>query len=857
MNLDTPQSPRAVVPASPFSRPGRLLCLVVAMLLAGCAAQQEGADRHAASFIPPPLFAPPVAGDAAGTVPGSAAPRTDRRLLIGDTPQVPGPARVSTVKPGSPAPVQTDAAVTTLAFDQLPLPTFIQVVFGNILKASFSVDPTVMTRADLVTLRTGQPQTPSQVLETTRLLLKSYGVAVNDMGANVYRIVPDANQSAYLPEIRRGRAQPDIPLPLRPVFSLVELSAVRTGDVANWLKAMFGARLNIQEDGTRNALLLSGQAAEVAAAQEAIQVLDQPLMRARSSQLVTPTSLGVDDLARRLVEILTAEGYAAGVGAAPGLPVSLVPISASNALLLFAVDPEVLAHVVAWAKKLDSLDNDNRRSGNYFSYEVKYADAQALAKTLQELMAGQERTPAPPPGAVVIGVPRQPGRVVVNPATNTLIINTSNADEYAQLLTLMKALDKPSKSVLIEVTVAEVKVGGNNQLGIEWIFGPDAVGSGAVVGGTLGGLSLGTGGLTLSYLNNVGVVRARLNALASDNRARIVSSPRIMARNGEAATIQVGQEVPIVTSQQSSTSGTNVGGSGVILQTIQYRSTGVILRVKPIIFAGRVELDVQQEVSSAAATLTGVNISPTFSTRKIDTKLSIRDGATVALGGLISRVQGSGESGVPLLKDIPFLGQAFRTNTQTSDDTELIVLITPYVIESDLVAEQVTQALRGQLGRWAQPSGGPMPPPKYTTTQPPAVLLQPPSPAANTAAGSADAPYDQRVPAAAAPLVPEAKAPMPADATGGRSSLPATPAPGLAPHTHVTLPQGLSVPGGAAVTDAALLDELKRAGAAATAQGAPAAPAKAASQAQSNRPAQNTPVNGIRKAAQQPGKGEP
>ena len=101
------------------------------------------------------------------------------------------------------------------------------------------------------------------------------------------------------------------------------------------------------------------------------------------------------------------------------------------------------------------------------------------------------------------------------------------------------------------------------------------------------------------------------------------------------------------------------------------------------------------------------------------------------------------------------------------------------------------------------------------------------------------------------------KAPMPADATGGRSSLPATPAPGLAPHTHVTLPQGLSVPGGAAVTDAALLDELKRAGAAATAQGAPAAPAKAASQAQSNRPAQNTPVNGIRKAAQQPGKGEP
>ena len=744
--------------------------------------------------------------------------------MLGGTPPVPEPARLSTVKPASPAPAQPELANATLAFDQLPLPTFIQVVFGNILKASFSVDPTVMTRADLVTLRTGQPQTPSQVLETTRLLLKSYGVAVNDMGANVYRIVPDNNQSAYLPEIRRGRAQPDVPLPLRPVFNLVEMAAVRHTDVANWLKAMFGARLNVQEDAARNALLISGQAADLTAALEAIQVLDQPLMRARASQLISPSTLGADDLARRLVEILTAEGYAAGVGAAPGLPISLVPIPASNSLLVFAVEPSVLAHVTAWATKLDSLENDNRRTGNYFSYEVKYADAQALAKTMQELMSAQASTASEgtqvAPGVRVIGAPppRQGGRFVVNAATNTLIFNTQNPDDYAQLLGIMKSLDKPAKSALIEVMVAEVRLGDSSQLGIEWNFGPDAAGSGSVQGGTSGGLGLGTGGLALSYLNSAGQVRAKLNALASDNRARIISTPRVMARNGEAATIQVGQEVPIITSQQSaSTGGTTAGGSGVILQTIQYRSTGVILRVKPIIFAGRVELDVQQEVSSAAATATGVNVSPTFSTRKVDTKLSIRDGATVALGGLISRTETAGKTGVPLLKDLPFLGQFFRNDTSTGDQTELIILITPYVVENDLVAEQVTQAMRSQLGAWAQPgaaapagSAGQRLPAPWPVPQNEAVAAPEPAPAPAA---------ETVLPRAVAPVAPPPAAPP-------------TPPPAF----NAPRPEAQAVPTGRPVTDPVLLEALRQASRAggAAAQSAKA-PEPAASSANATR----------------------
>jgi len=158
--------------------------------------------------------------------------------------------------------------------------------------------------------------------------------------------------------------------------------------------------------------------------------------------------------------------------------------------------------------------------------------------------------------------------------------------------------------------------------------------------------------------------------------------------------------VPIITSQQTSPT---TGATGSVLQTVQYRTTGVILNVKPVIHSGdQVDLDVTQEVSSAGATSTGVNTSPTFSTRKLQTKLSLKNGATVLLGGLISNNKSQGNAGIPLLKDIPLLGHVFRTDTEKNDRTELIILITPYIIADDNDAAAVTDAFRKQLGGWAK-----------------------------------------------------------------------------------------------------------------------------------------------------------
>ena len=289
-------------------------------------------------------------------------------------------------------------------------------------------------------------------------------------------------------------------------------------------------------------------------------------------------------------------------------------------------------------------------------------------------------------------------RVVVNAATNSLIFQ-GGMEDYTSIVNLLQQLDQPAKAALIEVTVAEVSLTDAENLGVEWALNGTTGMPNTTVGGTLGGLGIGSAGLTLTRLSGLGNPRVILNALASNNRARILSSPKVLARNGETATIQVGQEVPVITSQQTSAA---TGGTG-ILQSVQYRNVGVILKVKPIIHAGdRIELEVSQEVSSAGATTTGVTTSPTISTRKVDTKLSLRDGATVLLGGLMSSTETKGDSGVPGLKDLPAVGQLFRVNNNNNTKTELIILITPYIIADDKDAQGITDAFRNRLGDWAR-----------------------------------------------------------------------------------------------------------------------------------------------------------
>jgi general secretion pathway protein D len=682
----------------------RYLLLGISLLLGACATDKPTA-------IPPALNLPPKLARNS-TLQQESEQARELATRISDTPKPPPAERLQTGNPTPPKPlvVADGKADITLSFDQIALTSFIQVVYADILKKTVTLDPKVIDRKDLVTLRTGAPQTPAQVESAARLLLKSYGIAVIEIG-NTVRAVPDNAALGYLPEIRRGRALPETPPPMRPVFQLVELQAVRNTDVAGWVRAMFGDKVKLQEDPGRNAVLLSGNGDDIAAALEVIQVLDQPLMKGRQSLRISPQFWSADDLAKKLGEILQTEGYGTSTKADSGViqPITLLPVSGANAVFAFSINDKILEHVAAWAKELDR-PNEKGAGLNIFSYQVKYTDAEALAKTLQQLQSGNS------PVSTTNGQPAaqaatRPSQVVVDKASNTLIFTGAN-ENYGGIRNLLQTLDKPAKQALIEVTVAEISLTDNNQLGVEWLVKEAGLNNGGSASyGTLGGLTVGTSGFNFKLLGSAGDLRLVLNALSSSNRASILSSPRVMAQSGETATIQVGQEVPIITSQQVTTTGTGTGNgittgaaTSTVPQSIQYKSTGVILSVKPVIHSGdRVDLDIAQEVSSAQATTTGVSTSPTFGTRKVQTKLSLKNGATVLLGGLMSSNKSEGNAGIPLLKDIPGLGQFFRNDTGKNDRTELIVLITPYIVEDDTDAQTVTDAFRKQLGAWAQP----------------------------------------------------------------------------------------------------------------------------------------------------------
>lgn len=792
-----------------------LTALAPGLLLAACAFPQ--------ATVPQSIERLPSASSEAAAGDGTALASTQEppRLSVTNAPApelktstVPA-GQASSTGPGAPERVAVN-------LEQMTIKAFAQFVFGNLLKKAVTLDSRIDQRNDLITLRTDDPQTPRQIAETAKLLLQAYGVSVTEFDSLV-RVTPADSRTTELPLLRRGRASADTPTALRPVFHLVELEATRSTEMIGWMKTMFGARVEFQDAPSQNAILVSGVPENVTAALEIVRALDQPRMRGRIAKRINPGYLTAVELAARLNEVLTAQGYAVASQASsgPGAAVMLVPVATLNTLFLFTATQAVADHVVRWAAEIDQAP-PSAAVNSLFTFPVRFSDAQSLAKTMSELMAAAAAPTAPTAGQPAATVARAPTRVVVNAASNSIIIQGGTPEDHRQWRGLLAELDKPVRSALIDVVVAEVTLGAKEQLGFEWSAANRQVNNGTVSGGTLGGLGLGTGGLTLSFLNSAADISAVLNFLGSSSDARVLSSPKLLTRNAETATIQVGQEVPIVTSQQGNTTGPTLPVTGV-LQTIQYRSTGVILRVKPVILAGgRLDLDVVQEVSSATETRTGVTTSPTFSTRRVETKLSLRDGGTVMLGGLISNNSSNGNTGIPYLKDIPGLGVLFRAENKSMDRTELILLITAHVLNDDFESEAITDSFRKSLTPWL--SSTPLSGPRLPTAEPiPAALSEPPP--APVAAPLILAPSEPA--ARPAPLIVPLSTPLQPDpevieaprsagqrpASGSGAAAPATgAAPAIAqPKRQPDQAAPTGVLQGTPVTDPKLLEELNRA----------------------------------------------
>ena len=186
-----------------------------------------------------------------------------------------------------------------------------------------------------------------------------------------------------------------------------------------------------------------------------------------------------------------------------------------------------------------------------------------------------------------------------------------------------------------------------------------------------------------------------ISLLQSVTKVNVLSSPELMVLDGQAASLQAGDLVPYLTQTSQSTL---VSGSPVI-NSINYRETGVILQVTPHVGSGGlVTLDVSQEVSAVQPSVTTAGISsPTFSDRAVTSRVAIQDGQTIGLAGLISDSDSHQNQGIPYLKNVPLLGDLFSTQNNQRTRTELLVLITPHVIRTQSDAASLTADLRAEL----------------------------------------------------------------------------------------------------------------------------------------------------------------
>jgi general secretion pathway protein D len=291
-------------------------------------------------------------------------------------------------------------------------------------------------------------------------------------------------------------------------------------------------------------------------------------------------------------------------------------------------------------------------------------------------------------------------RIIPNPFDNSLLVQAT-PQQWAQILHLLDQLDTPPRQVLIDAKIYELDLSGSLAFGLEAFLQQRGITDVANTTQLLGSVNPG---LALTAGMFVGHSRQLLGALTlSDIRSKtkVLSAPSIIATDSIPASINVGTSVPTLSAQAAG--GVQIGGTSSFTQAISQQSTGVALQILARVNAsGIVTMVIDQSVSAPvqtqAASVGGQPIgSPSFSQREVSTQVTVQDGDTIAIGGIILENDSLSTSGIPLLDRIPYLGNLFQTTSLTKARTELIIFLTPRVIYDTNQIQEATEELRQKM----------------------------------------------------------------------------------------------------------------------------------------------------------------
>jgi general secretion pathway protein D len=671
--------------------------LGLALALGACATSDESAGPVAttppAQTEPPPPAAVVIDGE---TSERPVQPKTE--IFAGDDNFV--------AKTPRPRGRQAGGDVI-LDFADAEVKDVVRTVLGDILKVPYSIDPQVTGK---VTIKTSKPLRKEDVVAALETALKVNG-AVIVRADNVYNVVPatEAQRRVDGFEISgsRGARLPGYGI------EVVPLRFVAATEMQKILQPVAPTGGVLTVDAARNLIFLAGTGQERASMLDTIRLFDVDYMKGMSYALVRPEHMEASALADELKRV-----FDQTVGANASL-IRFVPLGRLNTLLVVSPRATYLNEVTKWVARLDVAESGPGRRIYY--YRMQNAKAEDVARSLAAIYGGTvsgaeaapnnggyesappgapppsgTEAPPPPPSSAPPGAGFQRGgngqgpQIALDPSANALIIR-ADATEYASLERFLKEIDVAPDQVMIEVTIAEVTLNDTLKYGVEWFF-RNAKNQTYTLSKT-GDVSSAFPGFAFTY--TVPDIDVAVSALGAVTDIRVISAPKLLTLNNKAATLQVGDQVPVIT--QSAT-GIRDANDLTTVNSVQFRDTGIVLRVTPRIGkSGMVFVDVNQEVSSAIPTTTSGIDSPTIQQRKLSTTVAVADGEAIALGGLIRESGAYGDSGVPVLKDIPLVGKLFSSTSNVEDRTELLIFLRPRIVRNPAEARELTERLRKGL----------------------------------------------------------------------------------------------------------------------------------------------------------------
>ena len=628
---------------------------------------------------------------------------------------------------------------------------------------SVVVDPRVR---GTMNLNTDKPVSRAAAYDQFLATLRLQGFTVVET-AGLYKVVPEADAKLQASRVNAGPVSgPGNQI----VTQIFRLNYETANNLVPVLRPLISPNNTINVNPGNNSLVITDYTDNLQRIARIIAALDVP--SASDLEIIVLKHAIASDivpLVTRLME--SGPAPAAGQGQADtSFKTTILAEPRSNTVIVRTANPARTALARALVER---LDQPGGVSGTIHVVSLKNADATKLAITLRAALSGETRatgtsgTAAPAvstPATAALAASAQPstgGQIQADPATNSLIISAPEP-QYRQLRAVIDQLDARRAQVFVESLIAEVNADKAAEFGIQWqgAFGNKGDHSIGVLGTNFGsGTSANNNiinlaaqgasgtvapgqGINFGVFNKIGgvyVLGFLARFLEQTGDGNILSTPNLLTLDNEEAKIVIGKNVPFVTGQYTNN---NSGGSGSVnpFQTIERKDVGLTLRVKPQISEnGTVKLQIFQEVSSVEPQSINSSTGLITNKRSIESNVLVDDGAIVVLGGLLQDEYAGNEDKIPVVGDVPFFGNLFKSETRSRKKTNLMVFLRPVVVR-DAQASDALSLDRYELMRMVQKNGQPAPstmvpvneapvmPPVLPARSRPAQAVQTPSP---------------------------------------------------------------------------------------------------------------------------------